>query len=240
MLLGSPLLLPFLIPLGVVLVFTVLQVGLMLLGGISLDFDADADVDLDLDVDMDVDADVDVDVDADVDADTDVGGHAHGILTAILSPLGVGRVPLTVVWQGFFIGWGLTGVALTFLFKTLLGAEPLWLLALTLPGSLVPAWFITRTLVRVVAPLLKISGKAESELSMIGKFGTVTSLTVDGEFGEAVVRINDATNHVVVRSRGELITKGTEVVVVDFDVEAHRPVVAAMEVSIVTTSQGVC
>ncbi len=238
---GSMTLLPFLIPLGVVLVFTLLQVSLMALGGISLglDMDVDVDVDIDHDVDLDVDMDVDhdIDMDHDVDHDADLDGHGPGLAHVILSPLGVGRVPMTVIWQAFFLAWGLSGIGLTYVLHALTGANATWFLAVTLPVSLVPAWLITSLIARMVAPLFKTSGKAESVMTLIGKHGTVTSLQVDAEFGEAVLKVNNGPNHVVVRTRGETICKGSEVVVVDVDVSAQRPVVALM--SPTPTSQGV-
>jgi hypothetical protein len=102
----APYLLPFTIPLTAVVIMLSLQLLLMLIAGVGFDFDADVDHDFDLDHDLDVDA----------DADT------QGIASKILTPLGVGEVPTSIVWQAFFLSFGAAGVGGTFLVSQ-------WLLA---------------------------------------------------------------------------------------------------------------
>jgi hypothetical protein len=84
--------LPYLVMLGLVAAFFLLQ----LVGLVGHDGDAD------------VDHDVDADADGDADADAD-GGALHGTL----SFLGVGRVPFMVVWGSLFIFAGFAGIFFT-------------------------------------------------------------------------------------------------------------------------------
>src|SRR5215510_10632023 len=81
--------LPYMVMLGLVAVFFVLQMVGMFGGGGDHDADVDGDIDADVDHDVDVDADHDVDVnhDADVDhdaeADHDADGHGLGWQAAL-------------------------------------------------------------------------------------------------------------------------------------------------------------
>ncbi|MGE0712792.1 MAG: hypothetical protein AB7N76_34195 [Planctomycetota bacterium] len=248
MVLSSPFLLPYLVPLAIVVLFTALQVALLLIGGISvgleadadvdldvdvdadvdLDVDVDADVDLDVDVDADVDLDADVDVDADGDADADLDADAHSpgiVLLKLLEPLGVGKVPLSVVGQAFGLSFGMAGLASSYALHAQLGELGALQLAITLPISFVAACLLTQRLVRLVLPFLRVSGQAESAQDLVGKRGRVTSLRVDGEFGEVVLTVNGAPSYVFVRSGGEPIDRDAEVVVVAYDRDLQRHVV---------------
>ncbi|HEX7663395.1 MAG TPA: hypothetical protein VF407_02750, partial [Polyangiaceae bacterium] len=84
---------PYTVVGGIAIVFALLQASGLLgvLAGSS---------DHDLDADGDVDADTDVDGDHDADHDSD---DAHGFGAALLGPLGVGKIPLSLVWQSFSI-----------------------------------------------------------------------------------------------------------------------------------------
>ena len=220
---------PYLIPLGLVLSFATMQLLLLLVGGISFDLDADMDVDLDVDVDLDMDVDLDADVD--VDADVDAGGHGGGpgLLVTVLSPLGLGKVPLTILLQAFGLSWGLTGGLTSYALFAQYGQPVPWFLAVTIPASLAGGAIGTKLLVRMLAPLFKVTGKAESHADLIGRLGRVTSLQVDAEYGEVCLETNGTPNYVVVRGQGELSKRGDTVIVVGFDVGAQRPVVALKE-----------
>src|SRR5690348_1949992 len=68
----------------------------------DVDADADADVDHDIDSDVDADADSDADADADHDADTDAEHETQfSPALAVMSWLGVGKVPLSIVLMVF-------------------------------------------------------------------------------------------------------------------------------------------
>jgi hypothetical protein len=245
----SPILVPFLIPLLVVAMMITIQ-GLLLFVGIGLDFDGDADHDFDLDAD--VDADVDVDVDVDVDAG--IAGHAgHGVFDIdhdhdhdfdhghdfdhdaagwsfgkLLSPLGVGKIPLSIVWETYFLGFGISGVTLSFLLSKFFAAS-FWFLGATIPLSLVFGWHITKLAAKAVVPLLKTSGVAESERDIVGRIGKVTSLGVDNEWGEVELNVNGSINHMIVVTDGDTLGRGDQVVVTDYDSEKKRPIVTRLK-----------
>lgn len=241
----SPTLLWFSVPLVIVLLYTFLQVALLAFG-MTIEFETDADVDIDHDVDVDIDHDVDLHLDLDVEVDHDVdlehGGGGHHSFSAdllrFLAPLGVGQVPLSVVAQAWALSWGVSGVAASFGLKAALGGVFLpWFPAATLPLATVGAWFGTQRLTRLVRGLFRVSGQAERMQDLVGRVGRVTSLKVDAEYGEVCLEVNGAPNYVYVKSRGESIERDSNVVVVEYDVDAHRIVVAPLEESTVSTSE---
>jgi len=221
--LSSPILLPFLIPAGVVVAFTTLQVTLLTLTGFAPG--------------LEVDADIDLDADADLDADGDLDGASPGWIELLLTPLGVGQVPLSIVAQAFGLAWCVAGLTSSYALTQVAGPPRAAFLLATAPVSLLLAWAATRKVVRLVAPLLRVSGRAESGRDLVGRLGVVTSLRADAEYGEVRVQVNDAPSYVYVRTRGDVLPRGTQIEVVGYDVAAHRPLVAACTPS-PSTSQG--
>lgn len=235
---ASPVLIPFLIPITLVIFMLIMQLTLLLVAGVGFDFDADHDVDLDADLDLDMDVDLDVDVPIGVGVDAHsiaVGGDGvefdHHIdpdgfsLGKFLSPLGVGQVPLSVVWNAYALSFGISGVALSVLLAKFF-AVSFWFLGLTIPLAIVFGWHATKRASRLVMPLLKTHGIAECKSDAVGRTGKVTSLKIDDKWGEAVVTINGQSNHVIVRAvDDEVIEQGSDIVIVGYDEEMKRPIV---------------
>lgn len=207
MTLESPVFIPFLVPIGVVIVMLFIQLLLLVVAGIGFDFDFDADTDADVDVDVDVDAEVE-----------------QFSIGRMLSPLTLGYVPLSIVLYAYGLSFGVTGIALTFALSNYL---PLGFLSLaaTIPTSFIVGWFVTKRSVRIVAPLFKTSGLAEDAFYLIGRKGVITSSKADGDFGEIAIKLNESINHMVVKTSGEVLARNTEVVVTAID-DSNRPIVA--------------
>ena len=227
-------LIPYLVSITIVLFMFIIQAALLLIAGVGVDFDADHDVDLDADVDLDLDVDADIDVDVNHDLDIHDFDVDHDVdhdfsLGRALSPLGVGQVPLSIVFYAYALSFGVGGVATSFLMSQLFTAA-LWFLFITVPVSLVIGWHVTKHSIKFVAPLLKTSGIAEDMSSIVGRSGRVTSMQVTDKFGEAAITINGALNHVIVKTfDDEIIEKNSPIVVVDFDKESKRPIVTRMK-----------
>jgi membrane protein implicated in regulation of membrane protease activity len=203
--------------------------------GGGADAHADADVGADAHLDGDAgggdahaDADHDIAHDADHDAahDSEHGDHesdssAPGVLSSLLGVLGVGRVPLAIVWQTFFTMFGLTGVTATTLAASLLGPPRPYFLAFSIPIALVLGSVLSASTVRGVARLIpSSSGDATRKRDLVGCTGVVISSRVDPEFGE--VRLHDPLGrtlrlicHTLPGEPG--LPEGTEVVVVDYE-----------------------
>jgi membrane protein implicated in regulation of membrane protease activity len=220
---------PFAIAAGVAALFALLQVtgvlGLIAGGG-----EGDADADVDHDVDADVDADHDVDHDADHE-------HSHGdrsLGVAALAPLGVGKIPFSVIWQTYAFAFAFIGFGINLKYLGAAAPVPLVSLAWTLPTSLVGGYVAVALVARLLGPVLSSKEQeATSRAQLVGQIGVVISSKVDQEFGE--VRIRDKTGHDVrvicklPKGSDEPVPEHKSVVVVDYDQERGDLLVEAFE-----------
>ncbi len=183
---------PFAIAAGVVAIFALLQVtgvlGLLAGGG-----DGDADHDVDADVDHDVDSEVDHDADADHEAEHEGADRGWGV--AALAPLGVGKIPFSVIWQTYALAFALCGFGMNLHYLGAGGLRPpLVTLAWTLPSSMVVGYLAVALLAKVLGPVLSSKAQeATSRAQLVGQIGVVISSKVDQEFGE--IRIRDKDGH---------------------------------------------
>lgn len=183
------------------------------------DGDAEAEADADAghgDSDADADAHHDVEHDTDASAQTSSGG----VIWA-LSALGVGRVPLAIVWQTFFTMFGLAGITATTVGSVLLGPPRPSFLAFSFPSALLLGAVLTASTVRGIARLVpSSSGDATRKRDLVGCTGVVISSKVDAEFGE--VRLRDPqgrTLRLICRTLpGEAaLPEGCEIVVAEYE-----------------------
>ncbi len=221
---------PFTIALTITVLFAALQMtgalGLLAGGG-----DADGDGDGDGDADGH-DADVDADGhDGDDGDDSDHDGD-EGARFGFWEGLGVGRVPMTIIWQTFAATFAFAGLAMNTMYLARHDSLPLISLAWTMPSALVFAYASTRTISGMLGRVLVDAGQqATSRKELVGRAGVVISSRVNHEFGE--VRIADKTGHVVrvichTRAGDAPIAEGADVVVVEVDEHHGRIVVAPM------------
>lgn len=194
--------LPFLVMLGLVLVFFALQVAGL--------FGGDADADHDHDVDHDADHDVDHD-------------HAGGgFFDAVMAFFGIGRVPFMVIWLTFFIFAGFTGLIVN---RQLLvrGGYTGWWFVLVLAGAVIVGAIAVSIAARLAGKLVDTGGKGStSKKELVGHIGEVASVRVDKAGGEIRVRHDDGHEHLVQgRTQGEdpPIARGGKVVLVDYDAD---------------------
>ena len=203
---------PFLVMLGLVLVFFVLQVM-----GMTKEHDA-----ADHDVDADADADADADHDADHDHDQEHGnGASHG---GVLSFFGVGRIPFMVIWLTLFIFSGFSGLVLNrVVYVRNYGWYPLWFFPVALVTALLLGLVGVFFFGRLAGKLVDTGGKGSTRKEELqGRAGIVSSVNVDEKGGE--IRVTDAAgNEMIVHGRiqaGEKVPRrGEKVVLVDYDAE---------------------
>jgi hypothetical protein len=157
-------------------------------GEVTLEHDADLSHDVSLDADADVDADVDADTDTDSDSPQQ---HANApgpspILT-VLSWIGVGRMPISLVLMVLLICWGTIGFAC----MQLLGERRLdFAIAIAAVGSVFISRGIASVLSKTVFAQLNVARRRHELL---------------GSFGEALYDINDKFGMACGRDdRGEL------------------------------------
>ncbi len=250
---------PFTVALGVAVGFAFMQMsgllGLIACGGHSdgdhdLDHDVDGGHEADHDGGHEVDAHADHDGghdgdhdgghDADHDADHDhdhdqeqQASHSPGVGHQILAGLGVGKVPLTIVWQTFAVTFGFAGIAVNTVYLDRVGALPPVAIAWAFPAALVFAYAVTRGVSRVLGRVVADpKQEATSRRQLVGRTGVVISSKIDGEFGE--VRVQDKTGYVVriicqTRDEKQRIPEGREVVFVDYDRDRDRLYVAPLD-----------
>ena len=187
--------LPFLVMLGLVAVFFVLQlIGLVGHHG---------------------DHDVDHHVDHDHDHEHDGGG-------SLLAFFGVGRVPFMVVWVSLFLVGGFVGLFVNrFFYLENDTRYPVWAFAVAVTLSLVFGLAATALAARLAGKLVDTGGRgATSKAELAGKQGTVASANLDEKFGEVRVA-DDRGNEILVHARlgaGETpLVRGARIVLVDYD-----------------------
>ncbi len=218
---------PYTLALGVVALYVGLQVFGLLQSGDHGEGDLDAGDGAEAeghgelgDGHADAEAEGDADSDHEVDHDADAHASSGGVVWA-LSLLGVGRVPLAIVWQTFFTLFGLTGITATTVASSLLGPPRPYFLAISFPSALAVGAVLTALTVRGIARLVpSSSGDATRKRDLVGCSGVVISSKVDAEFGE--VRLRDPqgrTLRLICHTLpGEAaLPEGAEVVVVDYE-----------------------
>src|SRR5689334_14203289 len=210
--------LPYLVALGLVAVFFVLQ----LFGFAAHAFSGDHEIDLDSDgVPDDLATEHDIDGDADHDADVPEEGGAFSIGAF----LGVGRVPFLVVWLTLFIFAGFTGLFLNRVLSAQAGGYRGWFFPLSLLGSLAVGAVAVRFTAKGVQKLVDVGGRGSSaRKDLRGRIGIVASARLDSQFGE--IRVRDGRgDELIVHGRlaeGEdALERGAEVVLVDLQREEN-------------------
>ena len=190
----------------------VLYLGLYAVSGISF---GDADADNDFGADHDLSADHDLGAEHDVSADHDASGDAsdgdasdqdHDLDSdqgdqvpahvAVMSWLGVGRVPLSLILMVLLLSWGALGFVVNQLARAQFHDN--WRMALlSLPvaavGSLAVTRILTSLMVRFV-PLYETNARRRHEL--LGCVGE-TLFTVNDKFGLVSVRDEGGELHQV-------------------------------------------
>lgn len=202
-------------------------------GDLHADLHADIDHDLDAGLDHDVDGDMDHDLDGDADADADGdahletpggsagGGHDLPLHLSAMSWLGLGRVPLSILIMVLFITWGVIGFITNVILSPIMPWP--WMSVLgSLPAAAIGSLFITRGVVRLVGrwmPTMETYARRTGEL--VGTAGEAM-YDINQEFGMVTVRDSRGDLFQVscrVYPDGTLISKGTKVLLVDYDEE---------------------
>lgn len=138
--------------------------------------------------------------------------------------MGLGKVPLTLLWQTFAVAFALCGLAVHTAWYVRAGSLPDYAILVSLAPAIGVGLLTTRLLASSLSRILADpQQQATSRRELVGQTGVVISSQVGHEFGE--VRIKDKTGHMVrlvcrVREREAPIPQGREVVVIDYD-EGH-------------------
>src|SRR5438105_8778529 len=217
--------LPYLVALGLVGVFFVLQV----FGFAAHAFAGDQEIDLDGDG---VPDDLATEHDIDGDSDHDLDAPEHGTFS-IGAFLGIGRVPFLVVWLTLFIFAGFTGLFLNRLLLAQAGTYRGWFFPLSLLGAVGVGAVAVRFAAKGVAKLVDVGGRgAGTRKDLRGRIGVVAGATLDSQFGE--IRVRDARGEeLIVHGRldgtGKALERGAQVVLVELHPDEGVFTVAGIE-----------
>lgn len=162
----------------------------------------------------------------------DAGGHdVDG--DGVFAKLGLGVVPITItVSLIMLVGW--TG---SLLLMHHLG-HIAWVKYAVLPGMLVGGMLVTSLLVRPIAPVFKVrEGKSNREY--VGHTCTVTTATVDENFGHANVEDGGVTMDIAVRCDGTAkLARNDKALIIEFDEERQAYLVEPVSNILPTSSAG--
>jgi membrane protein implicated in regulation of membrane protease activity len=133
------------------------------------------------------------DHDADQENDADRSGLSR-VTSVALGPLGIGKLPFSLVWQVYGAVFALTGLGVNAKYIDLGHVPPLSSLAWTMPLALGAGYGVVAAIARVLGPALASKDvEATSRAELVGHVGTVISTQVDADFGE--IRVRDKTGH---------------------------------------------
>ncbi len=224
---------PFTVAAGIALIFALLSAsGLLglLAGGGDGDGESDHEVDHDVDAGGDADADAgdgghdtdhDVDHDADADDGDDQASGGRGFGAIAFGPLGVGKVPFSIIWQTYALVFAVIGLAINSRFSAEDGSVPLRALMFSGPVAFAAGYGAVAALARVLGPMLSSRKEdATSRKELVGQLGVVISSRVSSDFGE--VRVKDKSGHdlrvICKLARGMRVPREKEsIVIVELD-----------------------
>ena len=75
------------------------------------------------------------------ESDHDGENEGRGLAATALEPLGLGKIPFSMVWQTFALAFAMTGLALNWRYLGVAGGAPVYTLLWTMPASTVAAVF---------------------------------------------------------------------------------------------------
>lgn len=196
---------------------------LMIIGaafGIGGDGDHDVDHDLDTDMDADADGDADHDLDHDHDHDHDADEGRHGgirLLSPILSVLGVGKVPLSIVLMIAGCVFGGTGIVMNTVLAPMLvhPAAYAWISALV---AFIVMTFVTGQLARLINRVMPTTESYNvTRADLCGRRGQLI-LAADEHEGLAIVKDHEGNVHNLhCRTTEGSLPKNSDVLVIDYE-----------------------
>ena len=186
------------------------------------EFDADAEADVDADADLHADVEFHADAAAHgggragIDADSEAAGEPQGLLH-LLSWLGVGRVPLSIILMVLLLTWGVVGFGTN---QALRGAMGTLVWLASIPLAAVVSLALTAAVSNALARLLPVAeGGALRRQQLVGRRGTVI-FAVTEESGLVGVRDDDGDRYQLaarILPGGEAVPPGEEIVLVRYE-----------------------
>ncbi len=198
---------------------------LVILGALDLDtFDMSAHVN------MHGHVDAHVHLDADVDPDGMLPGP--DLIEAVMSALGMGTVPLTVILSFLTLTAWMVSFAAVYYLAPMIGGLTSLYAALFGVGSFVAALPVTMLIMQPFIQLFDTKGEKHGGESLIGSVCRVTTSRVDAKFGQADVDDGGAGLLLPVRCEAQNngLSRGSKALIIDYDDEQHAYIVEPYDV----------
>ena len=217
------------------LLLALLYVGIYAVSGLTFGeadagHDLDGHGDLDSDVHVDIDSDVhdlhvaDSDAPAHLESDTSADSHADAEHTSdgrigshhVLSWLGLGRVPLSIVLMVLMISWGTIGFLINLALWRRTGTGPS-VSSISLPAAIIGSLLFTRMITTFVARWLPTSETyvhrrhdllgctGEALFPIDNRFGMVTVRDTDGDLFQVPCRVQEGQDSIPKGHRVRLV-----------------------------------
>jgi hypothetical protein len=162
------------------------------------------------------------------------GTHAHADApqapARVLSNLGIGKVPIMLIFSIFCLVWGATGVAGNQIFSMILRSPALYVWPSMLCGLLV-AYSTTGGLSRWISRLMPDTETyGTSEQQLVGRTAQA-AYELSAKTGSAFL-LDDLQNRIQVRCRthdGSTIPRGAEVLLLEYDAKSRIFTVVRLE-----------
>ena len=167
--------------------------------------------------------------------------HAHAEIqqmpSRVLTILGIGKVPIMLVFSIFCLIWGVTGVAGNQVFSKVLRVPWLYVWPATLCAFLV-AYFTTGALSQWISRLMpEVESYGTDEQLLVGRTAQA-AYELSAKSGSAFL-LDDQQNRVQVRCRthdGLAIPRGAEVLLLEYDAKSRIFTVVQLQREIPLTS----
>lgn len=161
----------------------------------------------------------------DVDIDMDYGGEADpvGGMSGVMIALGLTGIPITIIFSFIILfAWLVVYLISLYLLSQLEVGFLFWIGAIAaIIVAIIIAIPVTIAITRPMRSFFKVSYATKSN-DLLGELCQVITSEVSDTFGEA--ELNKAGEHYIFQVRakaGSSITKGDEVVLVEYDSEQH-------------------
>lgn len=188
----------------------------------DVDHDLELDHDLDHDLELNHDVDHDIDHDVDHDAEHDMESHVEstGIGNTILSLIGVGKCPLSIIIMSFLLLFTLIGIGSNMILKHIL-IEPVIYGSISYVLSAVAGFFLTGLLARGIGRLLPTKETyIQGKKGLVGKIGEAVYDFSKPEGFIQVIDDNQSLHEVrAINTSGKEIKRGQKILVYQYDRE---------------------
>ncbi|MES2658359.1 MAG: hypothetical protein V4689_07060 [Verrucomicrobiota bacterium] len=152
-----------------------------------------------------------------LDADADVDGDFGDIPAAMLRVVNAGMIPLTVVLSILILAMWISSIVLNFYFNP--GQSGLVAFGFFL-AAFVLGVIATKLITQPLVPFMRRLKEAENAAPVIGEVGVVRSIQIDSEYGQVEVERPDGAPALLNARLGidaEPVPRGTQVAIISMD-----------------------